>query len=314
VKTVTGFTKLVVSLAELSRYKKEEDMIDLKCEWEIEATLGEGPLWVAAENAVYWLDIMQQNLHRLSLADGARQSWSFDRMVTSLSPREQGGFVCTVRDGFAFLDLHTGQFEPIVLPEAALSGNRFNDGKVDENGRYWAGSMDENGKRETGSLYRLDEDLSCHKMDENYIITNGPTFSADGKTLYHTDSTKRTIYAFDLNEAGDICNKRIFVQLEAADGAPDGMTVDSENCLWLCHFGGARVTRYSPAGELLQLIPLPAPHVTSCTFAGENLDILFITTARLHMAEADLAQYPLAGSLFSCKPGVTGRPTPLFVS
>lgn len=286
-------------------------MIDLKCEWEIEATLGEGPLWVAAENAIYWVDIIQQKLHRLSLADGARQTWSFDETVTSVSPREQGGFICTVRDGFAFIDLDTGELEPIVMPEADLPGNRFNDGKVDGNGRYWAGTMGD-GKQETGSLYRLDKDLSVRKMDENYIITNGPTFSVDGKTLYHNDSAKLIIYAFDLSKDGSLSNKRVFVQLTEEDGHPDGMTVDSENCLWLCHFGGSRVTRFSPTGDVLQVIPMPVPNVTSCTFAGENLDTLFITTARLHIAEEDLGKYPLAGSLFSCKPGVKGLPIPLF--
>jgi len=287
-------------------------MVDLKCEWEIEAALGEGPLWVAGENALYWVDIIKQNLHRLSLTDGARQTWSFDVAVTSMSPRVQGGFICTMRDGFAFLDLTTGEFEPVVMPEADLPGNRFNDGKVDGNGRYWAGTMDDNGKLESGSLYRLEKDLSVRKMDENYIIANGPTFSADGKIVYHNDSAKRNVYAFDLSADGSLNNKRVFVQLNEEEGHPDGMTVDSENCLWLSHFGGSRVTRYSAAGEVLQVIPMPVPNVTSCTFAGENLDTLFITTARLHMDEEELGKHPLAGSLFSCKLGVKGLPTPLF--
>lgn len=286
-------------------------MIDLKCEWEIEADLGEGPLWVAAENAVYWVDIVSKNVHRLSLADGGRKTWRFDDGVTSLSPRAQGGYICTVRDGFAFLDLAKGKVEPIVLPEADLPGNRFNDGKVDGNGRYWAGTMGD-GKQASGSLYRLDKDLSVRKLDENYVITNGPAYSLDGKTLYHNDSDKRIVYAFDLSDHGEISNKRVFVQLTEEEGHPDGMTVDSENCLWLCHFAGSRVTRYSATGEVLQVIPMPVPNVTSCTFGGENLDTLFITTARLHIAEEALADYPLAGSLFSCKPGVKGLPTPLF--
>ena len=108
------------------------------------------------------------------------------------------------------------------------------------------------------------------KMDENYMIDNGPTFSTDGKTLYHTDTVKRSIYAFDLDENGDLSNKRVFVQLTEEDGHPDGMTVDSENCIWLCHFGGSRVTRYSPEGEILQVIPMPVPNITSCTFGGQN--------------------------------------------
>jgi D-xylonolactonase len=287
-------------------------MIDVTCVWEIPATLGEGPLWVAQENAVYWVDIVNQNVHRLSLADGAKQTWSFDQQITSIAVREQGGFVCTFRDGFAILDLTTSAIDPIVLLEAEKPGNRFNDGKVDGNGRYWAGTMDDKAQLASGALYCLDKTLNCRQMDDGYIITNGPTFSADGKTLYHTDSVKRTIYAFDLSEDGEISNKRVFAQLQKEDGVPDGMTVDSENCIWGCHFNGSRITRYSPAGEILQVIPMPVPHVTSCTFAGPELDTLYITTARLDLSEADLAKYPLAGSLFSCKPGVKGLPTPFF--
>lgn len=289
-------------------------MIEVKCEWQIEATLGEGPLWVARENAVYWVDIIKRQVHRLSLADDSKETWTFDTEVTSLAAREQGGFAGTVRDGFAFIDFKTSTYDPIALPEAHIPGNRFNDGKVDGYGRYWGGSMDNDGAKESGSLYRLDAGLRLHKMDDNYIINNGPAFSQDGTTMYHTDSIKQIIYAFDCAENGDISNKREFIHLkEEAEGKPDGMTVDSEDCIWLCHFGGSRITRYSPDGDVLQVIPMPVPNITSCTFAGPELDTLYITTARLLLTDEDLVPYPLAGSLFSCKPGVVGLPTPLFI-
>ncbi|GJM43146.1 MAG: gluconolactonase [Ardenticatenaceae bacterium] len=287
-------------------------MSKLQCVWEIQATLGEGPLWVPREGAVYWVDILSKQLHRYGLADGSKRTWTFETAITSLSERQDGGFVGTIPDGFAFLDLESGAIEPIALPEIEKLDNRFNDGKVDANGRYWAGSMDNEGKAASGSLYRLDGDLSLHKMDTDYFITNGPTFSVDGKTLYHTDSIKRTVYAFDFHEDGSISNKRTFVQLKPAEGAPDGMTVDSEDCIWLCHFGGARITRFSPQGGVLEVVPMPVPNITSCTFAGPNLDTLYITTARLLQSEAAMRQYPLAGSLFAYQPGVTGLPTPLF--
>ncbi len=288
-------------------------MNELTCVWEIAATLGEGPLWVAHENAVYWLDIIKKQVHRLALDTGAKNTWQFDIEVTSLAAREKGGFVGTIRDGFAFIDFETRSYEPIVLPEVEMRGNRFNDGKVDRYGRYWAGSMDNNGTLESGSLYRLDAKLGLQNMDANYIISNGPAFSKDNKTIYHTDTIKGCIYAFDLSENGDIVNKRLFIQLtEPAEGKPDGMTVDSEDCIWLCHFGGARITRYSPVGEILQVIPMPVLNITSCTFGGSQLDTLYITTARLHNSAEALETYPLAGSLFAFKPGVTGLPTPLF--
>ena len=288
-------------------------MSELKCVWQIEADLGEGPLWVARENAVYWVDIFKHHVHRLSLSDGAKTTWSFDQEVTSLAERDQGGFVGTVRDGFAFIDFEATSYEPIALPEADISGNRFNDGKVDGNGRFWAGTMDEKAEAESGSLYRLDADLGVHKMDDKYIIDNGPAFTVDGKTMYHTDTVKQVVYAFDCNEAGDVSNKREFIRfVDEAEGKPDGMTVDSENCIWLCHFGGARITRYSPEGKVLRVVSMPVPNITSCTFAGPNLDTLYITTARALISDEEIENYPLAGSLFSLKPGVSGLPTPLF--
>ena len=285
-------------------------MTELKCVWEIPAILGEGPLWVERENALYWVDVVGKQVHRLSLADQARKSWPFETEVTSLAVRKSGGFIGTTRHGFAFFDFDRGEFKPISSHETDLPGNRFNDGKADAHGRFWAGTVDEAGwKSETGSLYRLDSDLSVRKIESGYICSNGPAFSADNKTFYHTKTMKGTVYAFDFNAKGEISNKRPFVKLGEGQGFPDGMTVDAENCLWVCQFGGGRVTRFSPEGKVLQVVTMPVPNVTSCTFGGRDLDTLYITTARYFMSPEAIAQYPLAGSLFSCKPGVQGLPT-----
>ena len=288
-------------------------MSEVQLVWEIPALLGEGPVWVEAENAVYWVDIFKNKVHRYALADGGKTTWTFDFAVTSLNPREGGGFIGTITDGFAWLDFDALSAEPIALPEADQPGNRFNDGKVDASGRYWAGTMDLSQAAESGSLYRLDADLSAHKVDTDYIICNGPTFSLDNSVIYHTDSIKRKIYALDIGADGSLSNKRVFTEFtNDSDGVPDGMTTDSEGCLWVAHFGGARITRYSPAGEVLQVLPIPALNITSCTFAGADLDTLYIVTASTAMSDEQLKQYPLAGSLFSYKPGVKGMPTPLF--
>lgn len=288
-------------------------MHEVTCVWETQAELGEGPLWVAGEQALYWVDIRGQQVHRFTPGSGERRTWTFNQPITSLAVRQSGGFIGTVPDGFARIDFAAVSIEPVTLPEAHLPENRFNDGKVDGNGRYWAGSMDNAGKKASGFLYRLDPDLSLHQLDEGYTISNGPAFSVDGKTMYHTNTVKKTIFAFDLHEDGTIGRKRPFIQLtDDAEGHPDGMTVDSENCLWLAHYGGARVTRYSPAGEVMQVVPLPVPNVTSCAFGGANLDTLYITTASQEMSPTDLDKYPLSGSLFAYHPGVAGLPTPLF--
>ena len=288
-------------------------MSDVQLIWEIPAILGEGPLWVEAEDAVYWVDILSNKVHRYALGAGGKTTWTFDFAVTSLSPRVGGGFIGTIKDGFAFINFDVLSAQPITLPEADLPDNRFNDGKVDKSGRYWAGTMDIGQSAESGSLYRLDPDLSVQRCDSDYIICNGPTFNLDNSIIYHTDSIKRTIYALDMDGSGNLSNKHVFTKFTNDDeGVPDGMTVDSEDCIWVAHFGGARITRYSPAGEILGVVPLPVPNITSCTFAGAELDTLYITTASTGIAEADKDKYPLAGSFFSVKPGVKGTPTPLF--
>ena len=288
-------------------------MSEVKVAWEIPAILGEGPLWVEAENAVYWVDIFSNKVHRYVLADGGKTTWTFEFEVTSLSPRQGGGFIGTIKDGYAYINFDVLSATPIVLPEADQPGNRFNDGKVDNSGRYWAGTMDIGQVAESGSLYRLDADLGVEKCDTDYIICNGPTFNLDNTIIYHTDSIKRTIYALDMSPDGGLSNKRVFAEFTQDDeGVPDGMTVDSEDCIWVGHFGGARITRYSPAGEILEAVPLPVPNITSLTFAGAELDMLYITTASTGIAEEDKGKYPLAGSFFSYKPGVKGTPTPLF--
>jgi D-xylonolactonase len=286
-------------------------MIDLKCEWEIAALHGEGPLWVARENALYWVDIGKKQVHRLDLADGSRATRTFDTEVTSLAARRQGGLAGTVRDGFAFIDFENGTWTPVALVEKDAATNRFNDGKVDARGRYWAGSTDNAFASPTASLYRMDADLSVRRIDDGYICTNGPAFSADGKTLYHTETIGGVIFAFDLAEDGSVSNKREFARPEGP-GIPDGMTVDNEDCLWVCHFAGSRLTRFSPKGEVLSVLPMPVPNPTSCTFGGADLATLYVTSTPLMLSEADQAKYPLSGSLFSCRPGVKGLPTPLF--
>ena len=271
-------------------------------------------MWVAREDAIYWVDILRKAVHRLGLANGAQRSWTFQEQVTSLAPRQQGGFVASICDGFAFVDFETEAVEPIVLPERFLQDNRFNDGKVDAWGRFWAGSMDDTERQTSGALYRLDPDGTLHTMDRGYFITNGPTFSPDGTTLYHTDTTRREVYAFDFDgESGQISNKRLFIALQTPqEGSPDGMTVDRDGNLWLCHFGGARISCYAPSGDIIEVIPMPVPNVTSCTFAGPDLDTLYITTARILLDDDTLRRHPLAGSLFRCKPGTTGLPTQAF--
>ena len=279
-----------------------------RCVWEADAELGEGPVWIAEEGALYWVDILAPAVCRYTPSTGARRTWPMPRPIGSLIPRSSGGFVAGFDDGFALLDLEEERVSPLVNPEPDRPGNRMNDGKCDAAGRLWAGTMDAAQKDRCGALYRLDPDGTCTRMDDDYLVTNGPAFSLDGSVMYHTDSAERTIYAFDVTADGEISGKRPFVVLPEEAGYPDGMTVDAEDHLWLGHYAGARLSRFDPTGALVSQIPMPVSNVTSCTFGGPDLDMLYVTTAAVGLDPAARAREPLAGGLFEISMDVTGLP------
>lgn len=288
----------------------------LACVWPAGALLGEGPVWVERERALYWVDIKGHRLHRFEPGNETRSTWDVPEQVTALHPAADGGFVATLREGFARVSIAGSEIAIawIARPETEAAGNRFNDGKIDPAGRFWAGSMDDDETAPTGLLYCLTPDGACRVMDRDYVITNGPAFSADGRRLYHADTLARRIYAFDLAADGTLGARRLHIELPEGAGWPDGMTVDAEDALWVAHFGGSRLTRFDPEGREIGRIDLPVSQVTSCAFGGENHDRLFITTARKGLDEAALREEPLAGGLFACSPGVRGLPSPLFAA
>lgn len=274
----------------------------------IRSELGEGPWWSAREHALYWVDILAPAVHRLSLADEGVTSWPMPERIGWLVEREfRPGFIAGFQSGFAELELEPFAIRRIADPEPELPGNRMNDCAVDAAGRLWAGTMDAAIKAETGALYRLDPDLSVSKHDEGYLVTNGPAFSRDGRTVYHNDTGKRVVYAFPLRADGSLGERRVFIRFRDEWGHPDGMTVDAEDGLWIAHWGGGRVSRFTPDSELDRSITLPASQITSCAFAGPDLDRLFVTSA------ADgCDDEPHAGKLFEVDPGVRGVPQPRF--
>ncbi len=282
------------------------------CVWPAEALLGEGPGWLPEEGALYWVDIKAPAAHRFVPTTGDRQSWPMPEEIGFLLPRAGGGFIAGLRSGFALVDLPSGVIERLDSPEADLPNNRLNDGKCDLLGRLWAGSMDNNVAAPTGVLYRVDANRSWHAMDDGYIVTNGPAFSPDGRTLYHTDTLARTIYAFDLDDNGALSGKRTHIRIAEDQGYPDGMTVDEDGYLWVAHWGGWRLTRFSPEGAAERTIELPVAQVTSCAFGGSGLDTLYVTTAAIDLDHDDRARQPLAGGLFEISVGIKGLPVNRF--
>lgn len=276
----------------------------MDCLADFGAILGEGPVWVAREQALYWVDIVGGDLFRWSEAGGAKRI-AISRPLCSIVPRASGGFVGGSYAGFVALDEHF-EITPITNPEPDCPQNRMNDGKVDRDGRFWAGTMSRDESGNNGSLYRLDTGLDCTLIDGGYGVTNGPAFSPDGQTMYHTNSGRQTIYAFDLDETGAARNKRIFARFGDGEGYPDGMTVDAEGCLWVALWDGWCLRRLSPQGERLAQIAVPVQRPTSCAFGGPDLDRLFVTSARRDFDDAALLGQPQAGGLLAIKPGVSG--------
>jgi sugar lactone lactonase YvrE len=287
-------------------------MLEPSCVWKAAATLGEGPVWIAEAAALYWVDILAPAVCRYTPSTGEQKRWPMPRTVGCLVPRVSGGFVAGFKDGLALLDLEGNRLEPLTDPEPDRPGNRFNDGKCDAGGRLWAGTMDDAEQDRCGALYRLDPDGTCTRMDDDYLITNGPAFSIDGSVMYHTDSMERTIYAFDVSADGAVSGKRPFISIPEDAGYPDGMTVDTADHLWVAHFGGARISRFDPEGALVSHVAMPVSNVTSCTFGGPDLDTLYVTTATKGLAPDQRGREPLAGGLFEISMDVAGLPAARF--
>jgi xylono-1,5-lactonase len=285
-----------------------------ECVWNAHAKLGEGPLWSVREQALYWVDILSYRLHRYSSKEEQR-SWQFDQEISAIAERANAeGLIITRRHGFATFNPATEKLVQLTTLENEIPGNRFNDGKCDRRGHFWAGTMDFDGERSTGSLYRLSPDLVCTRMDSDYVVTNGPAWSHDHRTLYHNDSVNGRVYAFDFDpESGEISNKRLFLQFSKEEGSPDGMTIDAEGGLWIAHWGAGKVTRHDSDGKLLRTIDLPCSQVTSCAFGGAELRTLYITTAATGLSEQQLEREPLAGGLFALDLDIAGVPANLFL-
>ncbi|WP_075791584.1 SMP-30/gluconolactonase/LRE family protein [Massilia putida] len=274
--------------------------------WEVEATLGEGVLWDAGNRQVWFVDIKGRRLHRCA-ADGTdRKSWAAPGQVSFVVRATDGGLVVSLEDGLYRFVEATGAFVPFVKVEADVAGNRFNDGHVDPQGRLWFGSMDDGEAEPTGVLYRFDG-KSVVRMDEGYIITNGPAVSPDGRTLYHTDTLDKRVYAFDLAEDGSLSNKRLFAEITDG-GWPDGMAVDAEGHVWIAVFRGWRIERRTPSGRKVGEVRFPCSNITKLAFAGDDLRTVYATSARKGLSAEELAQQPLAGALFTFRAETAGLP------
>jgi sugar lactone lactonase YvrE len=276
--------------------------INLSCEVVVPHTclLGEGPVWDAMCKTICWVDILNGRIHEFSPEQNKHKTISVHQMIGSLAVCTNRNFIAALQDGFAFIDRVSGEVRMIADPESHLPSNRFNEGKCDPAGMFWAGTMSLSDEPNRGSVYAINNDLIPKKKIEGVSISNGMAWSLDHQTFYYIDTPALEVVAFEYDKInGNISNKKTSITIDEKDGYPDGMTIDSEGMLWIAHWDGWQVTRWNPAnGKKLYSIKLPVAKVTSCTFGGENLEDLFISSAKVGITEDELNEQPLAGSLF----------------
>ncbi|PDZ71606.1 SMP-30/gluconolactonase/LRE family protein [Bacillus pseudomycoides] len=284
---------------------KLELVIDAK------ANFGEGPCWDEEKQILYWVDILGKKVCIYNPITNINRKISLDQQIGCVVQDASGGVILAMERGFHSLNLETEELKLIHNPESHLPENRFNDGKCDPAGRFWAGTTDLYGVSAAGSLYFLDTDFSVKKQLEHVNTSNGLAWSPDQRYLYFIDTPTKKVTRFDYDiHTGTISNPIDIIIIPNSEGLPDGMTIDEEGCLWISHWGGAKITRWNPmTGEKILTVPVPALNVTSCTFGGPDLTELYITTARTRMNQDQLEVYPYAGGVFRIKTQVKGCPT-----
>nr|WP_314539110.1 SMP-30/gluconolactonase/LRE family protein [uncultured Massilia sp.] len=280
--------------------------IEPTCIWDVQALLGEGVLWDARGPWVWFVDIKGKRILRCAPDGANRQIWPAPGQVSFIVPESGGGMVCSLDDGLYRFVPESGDFVPLAKVEADLDHNRFNDGHVDAHGHLWFGSMHDAEEAASGALYRFDG-AHVRTMDDGYVITNGPAVSPDGRTLYHTDTLAKRVYAFDVAPNGTLSNKRAFVEI-ADGGYPDGMAVDTEGCLWVATFGVWRIDRFDAQGQKVGEVRFPCANVTKLAFGGDDLRTVYASTARKGLSPDELAAQPQAGGLFTFRVDVPGLP------
>ena len=270
--------------------------------------LGEGPYWHADKKSFFWVDIESGILYQHELATKKTKTRKFDHRLTLVVEGKGDQLILALDRKIARYDLVTEKLEWLAEVEKDEKLNRFNDGKCDAKGRLWAGTLHREFTEGAAAFYRIGTDLKVEKQLEKISVSNGLAWTEDNKTMYYIDSPTHEVKAFHFDlEKGEIEFDRVAVKIPDGMGTPDGMTIDREGNLWVAHYGGSGVYCWNPTnGELVHKIELPVQNATSCTFGGENLDQLLITTASENLTEEQLKEFPQSGDTFLVKTNTQG--------
>lgn len=285
----------------------------VRCMQAANAILGEGPVWLAAADELLWIDIHRPAIFRFSDEAGQKSAYHLPFRVGCISPTSGGELIVADAQGFALFDPRPGLLRRVETGITLTGRWRFNDGKVDRAGRFWAGTINDETYEPNGCLYRLDRDLRAHVMVTGLTCSNGIGWSPDNRTMYLVDSMIGTIWAYEFDLAsGDLGTRRIFAKLADAEGIPDGLTVDERGGVWVALWDGWRIAHFSPDGTRNDDVSMPVQRPTSCMFGGSDLSTLYVTSASIDLPHDGLVAGPLAGALFAVDTQTRGLPEPVF--
>lgn len=278
---------------------------------QVHSDVGESPVWDRERGGLWWVDLLRGELHFWHADGNWTQFPSIGQSLGFVVPAQNGEFVAGTRDGIGILDV-MGRFEMVVPVEPGRPDFRMNDGKCDPQGRLWAGTMSDKTHTD-GRLYRMDTNWDVEMVFQGLGVPNGIGWSRDGRLMYLADTGRRSLEFWRYDPARGVPMERLHVvSFAASDGGPDGLTVDAEDCAWVCMWGGHSVRRYAPDARLLDVVEIPALNAASCAFGGQDFNDLYITTARFGMTANQLGKWPDSGGVFRCRPGVGGLPADRF--
>ena len=283
------------------------------CVLDAKASLGESPVWSVAEQALYWVDINAPSLNRFDPATGRNVTMPMPASIGCFALRKSGGFIVALRDGVWLARADGSLLRQVAAAPYDPAHHRFNDGRCDRQGRFFAGTMNERRDASTGALLRIDADFAVTPILADITISNGLAWSPDGRTMYHADTPTRTIHAYDYDtDAGLPVQRRVFAQWQGESDRPDGGTVDSAGNYWSAFYRGGKVVQIAPDGATLAEFAVPAMCPTMCAFGGPDLKTLYVTSARQQRDADELTRLPQSGGIFAMQVDIPGLPEPHF--